>query len=236
MRTTVLFAAWIGLLLLASCGRYIYKSVTPHNNLFTKQHDANLQLNLGGSGGDIYLGYAPLNFLSIGAAYSGYSNLDSLDNKVGTFRDYEFSLSPFYAKDELVLEMPLGVGTTSKTTKTPILQITSPYIRYFAQPTIGFKWDAVEMAVFCRISGLDFSDRRYGTDMRYEPGFMFRGGTKHIQAMIQMRGDFGTNYSKRPSTPLSIYEQAEYFPFHLSMGLSFAINGADFKKKPKPQP
>lgn len=233
MKSTLLSISAALLLLFSSCGQYIYKSVTVHTPLLTKQHDVNAQINAGGAGGEIYAAYAPLNFLGVSAGYSGYTNSDTANRKISRFNDLEFSIFPFYAKENLRLEMPIGIGLTSKKSLDNSFASYSPYTRTFIQPTVGVSWEAFEMAFFCRISNLDYSSNKLGVDKRYEPGIMLRGASKSVKAMLQIRTDYGTNFSKQAGSTVPISEQVEYLPFHVSFGVSFNLNLLDFgKKKP----
>jgi hypothetical protein len=212
-------------LLLASCGTYVYKSTTVKTPLLSERNDFNAQLNLGSAGGELYAAYAPIKYLGFSLAYAGNTkkNDSTVQNFTRKFRDYEYSLIPFFSHDNIRIEMPLGIGTTRSIDGSTNFS-SSPYTRSFIQPTFGVKDDYIEFAIFCRFSKIDYTAKKWGEDTRYEPGFMFRGGSKTFKGMFQLRFDYGTNYSRTPAAGLALQEQVLYMPFHVSMGMSFDLN------------
>jgi hypothetical protein len=225
--TRLLILSFCILLLSTSCGTYVYKSVTPKTPLLSKKNDFVGQLNLGGAGGEVYAAYAPVNYLGASFSYAGNANSkDSNNAAITKFNDYEFSLIPFYTYEKTLFEMPIGVGLTNK--KSTGLSY-SPYMRQFIQPTVGFRWPYFEMALLVRISRIDYDNARWGVDTRYEPGVMLRGGSERIKAMLQMRLNYGSNYSRTSEANLHPVDQVLYFPFHTSLGINVYFNFA--KKK-----
>ncbi len=236
MRNILFITIGLLLVLFSSCGQYIYKSTTVRTALLTKQNDFNVQLNAGGAGGEIYAAYSPINNVGFSAAYASSVSSDTANRKKSRFSDVEFAAFPYYAKDKLRLEMPVGVGFTNRKALDTSSTTFSPYSRIFIQPTIGVSWESFEMAFFCRISDLNYSDTRFGTDRRFEPGIMLRGASKNIKAMLQFRTDYGTNNSKAPGTLIPYNQQVEYLPFHLSFGMSLSFNASDLMGKKKITP
>ncbi len=94
----------------------------------------------------------------------------------------------------------------------------------FLQPTVGFCWENFEMGLLMRITQVDYTYERWGTDIRYEPGIMIRGGSKNVKAMLQFRTDSGTNYSRSVAAHLPPENQVLYMPFHFSFGVHFDLN------------
>ncbi len=234
MKLIKLIASISLLFLLNSCGTYVYKSTTVKTPMLSEQNDFNGQLNLGSAGGEIYAAYAPIKYLGFSLSYAGNTkNTDSSAQKfIRKFHDYEYSLIPFFPHDNIRIEMPLGIGTTQIIDGATNLR-SSPYLRSFIQPTFGIKEDYFEFAFFCRFSKIDYTAKIWGEDIRYEPGVMFRGGSKNVKAMFQLRFDYGTNYSKTTAAGLAIQDQILYMPFHVSMGMSFDLN---FGRKKSDEP
>lgn len=236
MKSLRLILPFASLLLLSSCGKFLYRSPSAHNNLFEKQNDINAQLNISDAGTEIYGAWSPINNLGVSAGYSTFKGNDDTNSVDGhnydqsRFSELQFTAFPYYAKDVIRLEMPIGIGMPQKKSLHGTYQTYAPYNRLFVQPTVGFSWEEVQLALFCRITQLDYKDPALGTDTRYEPGFMFRGGSKNIQGMMQFRLNYGTNYSKSKPN-YNIYDAVEYWPFYISMGINFNLNPADFKKK-----
>jgi hypothetical protein len=218
-------------LIFTSCGQFIYHSTTVHNALLTKRNDFNVQINQGGAGSEAYVAYSPFNYfgLSAGAASLKVSDTQKLNNY--RFNSFEFSVFPYYAKDEFRFECPVGINITNKKSLNGQFSTYAPYTQKFVTPTFGFGWPDFEMALFCRVSHIEYANKDLGIDTRYEPGLMVRGATKNFKAMMQVRFDAGTNYSKSSSSTVPYEQQAEYFPFHLSMGLSINFNALDLRKK-----
>ncbi len=213
-------------LIISSCGTYAYKSVSAKTPLLSKQNDFVGQLSLGGSGGEIYAAYAPINYLGLSLSYAAMKiNRDSSLSSYGrNFKDFEIAAIPFYAYEEMRFEMPLGIGYTRSTGLNNSLASFSPYFRSFFQPTIGYHWDNFELAGFMRVTSIDYYYSKWGVDTRYEPGIMLRGGSELIKVMLQMRYDYGSNYSYTTAANLGLYERVEYLPFHISFGANITLN------------
>ena len=218
-------------LIITSCGTYVYHSVTPKTPLLTKRNDFVGQLNIGGAGAEVYAAYAPVNYLGLSLSDAGNKkNTDSSSTGVAsTFGDYEMLFVPFYPYKNMSFEMPIGLGLTKSKSLDNSFATYSPYTRAFVQPTVGFhSSENFEMALFMRLSQLDYSVDKWGVDQRYEPGIMIRGGSKSIKGMFQFRFDTGTNFSRTPAAKLRAENQVLYLPFHISLGINFSLN---FSKK-----
>lgn len=218
---------------LSSCGTFIYRSPTARTPLFDKANDLHIQANASSAGGELYAGYAVLNNLAVSAAVAGaieQSGSDTNINKRNAFRDLEFSAIPFFATENIRLEMPLGFGTMHRRSTSGSYTAYNPYQRLYIQPTFGTKLPNFDFAAFVRISQISYYKTALGKDIRYEPGMMIRGGSENFKVMFQVRLDYGTNYSKTPASGLPISDQAEYFPIHFSFGLNIHFNTMEKKK------
>ena len=219
-------------ILVTSCGHFIYKSVNPKTPLLSEKNDFVGQVSLSGGGSEVYAAYSPIKYLGLSAAYAGYKQRSDSSNFLTAtkFRDYEFALNPYFSLNGFVAEMPLGIGLTERKSVNNTFKTYSPYDRYFLQPTFGYKQEYIELALFTRITQVDYENERWGIDYRYEPGFSIKGGAPFIKFMFQFRLNIGTNYSYTEEANLKPEDQVEYYPFHIGLGISSNLN---FTKKSK---
>ncbi len=232
MKKLINSALLLFVMIISSCGTYVYKSVSPKTNLFEKRNDFAGQLNIGGGGAEAYAAFAPINYLggSLSLAGATTSSDSTNSNTARKFRDFEVSLIPFYPYQVARFECPIGLGFTKTKSPNNSFAAFSPYTRAFIQPTVGFHWTYFEMAVFMRYSKVAYTNIKWGTDTRFEPGLMFRGGSENIKGMLQLRLDYGTNYSQTPAAALLPDQQVLYIPLHISIGVNFNINFSKEKK------
>ena len=226
MKLKLYFLFLLYILFSSSCGIFLYKSPTAKVNLFEKRNDFNAQLNMGGAGTELYAAYSPVDYIGFSAGIAGYKRDEDSNSSLHviprSFRDFEISVIPYFPYQQFRFEMLIGIGFTKYS--FPGNPDYSPYTRTFFQPTIGFHSEYFEPAFFIRCSSIDYFEPRWGKDTRYEPGMMFRGGSKNFKAMLQFRLDSGTNYSQTAAANLPIEQRLLYLSFHVSLGITISLN------------
>lgn len=198
---------------IASCGNYVYRPVALRTPLLKDQHDFCIQTNVSNAGGEIYTAYAPTHFLAFSVGYAGVKDSSSVGRY--KFKDLEFAVTPFLAKDKLRLEIPMGTAITRQISLSSKFQTFQPYQRYFVQPTIGFSSDIFDIALAHRMTFIDYSNAAYRQDLRQQTSIIMRVGYKYTKFMIQ----FGTEYGTQNT------DLVDYWPYHVAFGMHFQFNG-----------
>lgn len=210
------------LLFTASCGNYVYKATSMRTAMLKEKNDVNAQWNASNAGTEVFAAYAPINYLAFSAGYAFKKDTSAALRT--RFHDIEFSAIPFYAKNRLRLEMPMGFAYTSRSSLDNAFPTFQPYSRFYVQPAVGFSWDYFDIAFQYRMTFIDYQNAAYKQDVRSQFGLMLRAGVKNVKFMAQFSIDQGTNNSNL----------VDYFPSHLSLGLNFYFNAATaFKPKTK---
>jgi hypothetical protein len=225
MKTHIRFIPFLLLLFTASCGNYVYRATALRVPLVKEQHDVDIQLNSSTAGTEIYAAYAPLDNIAISAGYAG--SKDTNFDRNSRFSDLEFSVMPFYAKNMLRLEMPLGFGYTRRESLDNSFATFQPYTRYFIQPTVAMGWEYIDLALIFRSTFIEYTNPAFKQDIRNQLGIMFRAGIPTVKAMAQFSTEFGTQNT----------DLVDYYPIHVAVGLNFYFNAADpLRKKSKTAP
>ncbi len=225
MKTYIRFSPFLLLLFFASCGNYVYRATALRAPLMKEQHDVDIQLNSSTAGSEIYAAYAPLDNLAVSIGYAGSKDTNFSRNT--RFSDLEFSVMPFYSKNLLRLEMPMGFGYTRRESLDNSFATFQPYTRYYVQPTIAMGWEYIDLALIFRSTLINYTEPAFKQDVRNQLGLMFRAGIPTVKFMAQVSSEFGTQ-----NTNL-----VDYYPMHVAVGLNVYFNAADpLKKKAKTIP
>ncbi|HTF21403.1 MAG TPA: hypothetical protein VK658_25170 [Chryseolinea sp.] len=226
-----LFAAGGMTALLISCSPAFYSTVGQNVPLFHEKGEFALS---GGimSASNTSEGFSPFANLSSGIALQAAVAIDSGAALLTSYYDMAYDgewqvnaryaelsggLFKYNAKSKLVGELFAGVGYGTMKNQSGPEAINAEFIKYFLQPSCGFRGKVFELAFTPRMGVVDYlshspSDRsevqeffaEKKTTFVFEPGFTVRVGYKNFKAQYQM------NYSSFHFS--QAYRSEEYDP------------------------
>lgn len=195
--------------LLSSCGTYVYQSTAKKPNFFEEKGDWEAGINNSlGQTGEVYAAYAFANNWAIGGAFSGYIyNRDSIffpANNTSNLNEYkereahnEYQLYGTYfakLKNDHIAECQFGFGVFEQSNKykavntpfagnPPANFYEQSYNRYYVQPAYGLTTENFDWGLLARFEYIDY--KNYKSDVLISPQLFMRYGFKNIKFMAQ---------------------------------------------------
>jgi hypothetical protein len=233
------------MLLLNSCGKYVYRTPTIKPSLFQKAGDFEASGNFF-QFNELHGGVAITDHIAVTATTAGtlprrdtLRNFDTSQNLVSEnfmrkrFNDNEISIGYYmFNRNQSTLEVFTGYAISKERLEEKFYNYrnssldytkdakTNLYSRFFIQPAYGIIGDYVDFSIANRFTWVTYNDAKKQTDFISEFSFMVRAGYKNVKLMAQFGLTF-TDYNKNPY---------KYLPFSAGLGIYFVMNNS-FKLK-----
>lgn len=200
----VCFAAFLMLILTGCSDTILYNTTQPPLNLTSKSGEIYGSANIGGTGQNFTVGFAPGQHLQVAASY-GNKEVDSYSEK-STYKAQEYMIGYFNEFETgMVFEgfFGVGMGTTATTIQSSALfslsvdtvKHTGEYNKQFMQINIGRKNGFFESGISVRCSNLKYRNvqktRNHKIEYKgspegllWEPVVFGKVGTDNFKVMI----------------------------------------------------
>lgn len=227
------------MLLLNSCGKYVYRTTTIKPTLFQKAGDFEVSGNFY-QFNELHGAFALTDHIAISATTAGtlpnndtLRTFDSAQNIISEnfmrkrFNDNELSIGYYvFNRNNSTFEVYSGFAVSKEKLQEKYYNYrnasldynrdskTNLYSRFFIQPAYGFVGDYVDFSIANRFTWVTYNDAQKQTDFISEFSFMVRAGYKNVKLMAQF-GLTIADYDKNPY---------KYLPFSAGVGVYFIMN------------
>ncbi len=193
--------------------------------MFSKKNEANASLLIGSCGIDPQLSYAISDHIGM-MLNSSFKNFELVDISTNKHFSIESGLGYFSkSNSNFIHEYYAGIGYCSSSIINPDIDTyisgEGNYIKFFIQPSFGFKNISTELSFTPRVVIVDYLTDSYsneqlrtGFEYVFEPVITFKFGKSYIKGILQSGL---TIHSK--DRPL-----IDYFPGFFSVGIQLEID------------